>query len=71
MIADVRKQLTRVPFVPFSIRTSDGNEYPVPTLDHIWLPPGGNRVLVSDDEGIVAILTPLHISSVIQQPNGA
>jgi hypothetical protein len=71
MIADVRKQLTRVPFVPFSIRTSDGNEYPVPTLDHIWLPPGGNRVLVPDDEGIVAILTPLHISSVIQQPNGA
>jgi hypothetical protein len=71
MIADVLKQLARVPFVPFSIRTSDGHEYPVPTLDHIWLPPGGNRVLVSDDEGVVAILTPLHISGVVQQPNGA
>jgi len=71
MIGDIRKQLARTPFVPLSIRASDGHEYSVPTVDHIWLPPGGNRVLVSDDKGIVDILTPLHISSVIQQPNGA
>jgi hypothetical protein len=67
MIPDIRKQLARVPFKPFSIRTSDGHEYPVPTLDHIYLPPGGNRVIVSDDEGIVAILTPLHVSGVRQE----
>lgn len=71
MIEDIRKQLQRVPFEPFSIRTSDGHSYEVPTLDHIWLPPGGNRVLVSDDQSIVAILTPLHISGVIAQHNGA
>jgi len=71
MIADVRQQLDRVPFVPFSIRTSDGHEYSVPTVDHAYVTPRGNRVVVVADDGGVAILGPLHINGVIQQPNGA
>lgn len=71
MIADIRDRCARAPFSPFSIRTSDGHEYPVPAVDHIYFPPGGRRVVVSDDKGIVSILTPLHISGVIEQPNGA
>jgi hypothetical protein len=71
MISDIRKQLARVPFEPFSTRTSDGHEYPLPTLDHIYLPPGGNRVIVSDDEGIVAILTQLQFSGSRQKRDGA
>jgi outer membrane lipoprotein SlyB len=71
MIDEVRKQLHRVPFVPFSVRTSDGQEYSVPTVDHAYITPRGNRVIVTDDKGTVAILGPLHINCVIEQPNGA
>ncbi len=67
----MRKQLARVPFVPFSVRTSDGREYSVPKVDHAYITPRGNRVIVTDDKGTVAILGPLHINSVIEQPNGA
>ena len=71
MINEIRKQLERVPFVPFSVRTPDGHEYAVPTVDHAYITPRGNRVIVTDDKGTVAILGPLHINSVIEQPNGA
>ncbi len=71
MIDEVRKQLERVPFVSFSVRTSDGHEYSVPTVDHAYITPRGNRLIVTDDKGTVAILGPIHISGVIQQPNGA
>jgi hypothetical protein len=70
MIADIRDRCEKAPFVPFLIRTSDGHDYPVPTVDHIYFPPGGRRVIVSDDKGIVSILTPLHISGVVEQPSG-
>ena len=71
MIDEIRKRLGRIPFVPFSVRTSDGHEYSVPTVDHAYITPRGNRVIVTDDKGTVAILGPLHINGVIQQPNGA
>lgn len=65
MIGDIRKHLERVPFVPFSIRTADGREYPVPSVDHIWLPPKQARVFVADDEGLSAILPALLISGIV------
>jgi hypothetical protein len=71
MIDEIRKQLARAPFVPFSVRTSDGHEYSVPTVDHTYITLRGNRVIVTDDKGTVVILGPLHINSVIEQPNGA
>jgi len=71
VIDEIRKQLARVPFVPFSVRTSDGREYSVPTVDYAYITPRGNRVIVTDDKGTVAILGPLYINSVIEQPNGA
>jgi hypothetical protein len=72
MIADVRKRLDRVPFVPFIIRTSDGHEYAVPTVDHPKISPRGHRVIVFTDKDATAILGRLHINSIIdQQPNGA
>jgi hypothetical protein len=70
VIDEIRKQLHRVPFLPFLVRTSDGHEYSVPTVDHAYITPRGNRVIVIDDEGTVNILGPLHINAVIQQPNG-
>jgi hypothetical protein len=68
MIADVRRRLKRVPFVPFIIRTSDGHEYSVPTVDHAK---SGHRVVVFTDEHATTILGALHINSIIDsQPNG-
>ena len=71
MINEIRKLLEGVPFVPFSVRTSDGHEYSVPTADHAYITPHGNRVIVTDDKGTVAILGPLHINGVIQEAKGA
>jgi hypothetical protein len=65
MTGDIRKHLDITPFVPFSIRTADGREYPVPTIDHIYLPPKGGRVIISDDEGAVAVLPGLMISGLM------
>jgi hypothetical protein len=70
MIADVRERLLAAPFVPFVIRTSAGREYSVPTADHAFITPRGNRVIVVADNGATAVLGPLHINSVIDQPNG-
>jgi hypothetical protein len=71
MITDVRKRLDRVPFVPFIIRTSDEHEYAVPTVDHAKISPRGHRVVAFTDEDATAILGPLHINRIIDQPNGA
>jgi hypothetical protein len=68
MIADIRKHLETVPFVPFAIRVADGREYPVPTIDHVYLPPGGSSVVVADDDGITIVLPALLISGLVQGP---
>ena len=65
MTGDIRKHLGITPFVPFSVRTADGREYPVPTIDNIYLPPTGGRVVISDDEGVVVVLPGLLISGVV------
>ncbi len=70
MIPDVRERLLAAPFVPFVIRTSDGREYSVPTADHAFITPRGNRVIVVADNGATAVLGPFHINSVVDQPNG-
>ncbi len=72
MIGDIRKHLEITPFVPFAVRLADGREYPVPTIDHIYLPPSGGRVVISDDQGIVVVLPALLISGLVHaSPDGA
>jgi outer membrane lipoprotein SlyB len=70
MMADVRQRLDRVPFVPFIIRTPDGHDYPVQTVDHAKILPRGHRVAVFADDGTIAVLGPLHINGVVDEPNG-
>ncbi len=65
MTGDIRKHLEITPFVPFAVRTADGREYAVPTIDHIYLPPTGGRVVISDDEGVVVVLPGLMISGLV------
>jgi hypothetical protein len=65
MTGYIRKRLQLTPFVPFAIRTADGHEYAVPPVDHIYLPPAGGRVVISDDAGVVVVLPGLMISGVV------
>ncbi len=70
MIGEIRRHLQLTPFVPFSVRTTDGREHPVPTIDHVWLHPGGRRVAISDDHGLVVVLPALMISGLVHAGNG-
>jgi hypothetical protein len=71
MTGDIRKHLQITPFVPFSVRTSHGREYPVPTIDHIYLPPSGGRVVISDDPGVVVVLPGLMITGLVHANGGS
>jgi hypothetical protein len=64
MMQQVKKLLHALPFVPFKIRTSDGREYVVPTSEHALVAPNNTSVSVYDDEGLVTIISGLHIASV-------
>ena len=70
MTGDIRKHLEISPFVPFIVRTSYGREYPVPTIDHIYLPPSGGRVVISDYAGVVVVLPGLMISGLVHTNGG-
>ena len=60
-IDDVKKRLAGG-FVPFTIRTSDGEKFPVPHREFIFLT--ARRVVVADKKGYVNVLDPLHIVSI-------
>jgi hypothetical protein len=68
MIADIKRHLENVPFIPFAVRMTDGREYRVPTIDHIYFPPTGGRVVISDDDGCIIALPALHISGLVEGP---
>jgi len=70
MTGDLRKHLEISPFVPFIVRTANGREYPVPTIDHIYLPPLGGRVVISDDAGVVVVLPGLMIRGLVHTNGG-
>jgi hypothetical protein len=65
MIPRIRELLHTAPFQPFTIRTSDGREYEVPTSDHAAVSPAGNRLVIFDDDGSQADLAGLHVASLL------
>jgi hypothetical protein len=65
MVGDIRKHLEISPFIPFAVRTADGREYSVPTIDHIYLPPGAGRIVISDNEGVVVVIPGLLVSGLV------
>jgi hypothetical protein len=71
MAGGIRKHLQITPFVPFSVRTSDGREYPVQTIYHIYLPRSGGRVVISDDQGVVVVLPGLMITGLVHANGGS
>ena len=73
MIDDLRKLIAKRPFMPFTIHTVDGDGMRVPTIDHVAVPPKGDRVFVFFDNGGYDTIRPLMISrlSVDQVSNGS
>jgi hypothetical protein len=69
MIADIKKHVQSTPFRPFTIRMTDGREYSVQTIDHIFFPPSGGRVVVEDDDGSIIALPALHMSGLAEAPD--
>ena len=64
MIQDFKEHLEARPFEPFSIITTGGKTYPVPTAEHAGLSPKGKRVVVWTDEGAGVTISGLHIASI-------
>lgn len=64
MIEDIRHYLEAGPFEPFSIVTSSGHRYTVPSADHASINPRGNRVVIWFDDGGSVTLSALHITAV-------
>ena len=58
---DIKKRLIGG-FVPFTLRTSDGEKFPVPHREFIFVTE--KRVVVTDTKGFVNVLDPLHIVSI-------
>ena len=64
MTDDVRKHTHAVPFVPFLIKTSDGQQYRVKHPDYVAFSPKGGRIVVFADEEATTTLSALHIVAV-------
>ena len=60
-LEEIRRRISNG-FRPFVIRTADGRYFPVPHKEFIFLTK--RSVIVSDQEGFVDILDPIHITSV-------
>ena len=61
MIGDVRQHLQAVPFEPFSIVTTSGHRYRVPSADHAGIHPHGSRLVIWFDDDSSITLSGLHI----------
>jgi hypothetical protein len=64
MIADVRQLLSARPFEPFSVVTSGGQRYVVPSAEHAGVNPRGNRIVVWFDGGGSVTIAGLHIVAI-------
>lgn len=64
MGSEIRQCLHAAPFEPFTILTSGGERYAVPTADHASANPPGNRVVVWFNDGSSVMLASLHIVSI-------
>jgi hypothetical protein len=63
MLEELKKLVSRVPFVPFRITMSSGLQIAVRSREDIIVSSKGNLVVVEDDEGLFEIVPLLHITS--------
>jgi hypothetical protein len=59
--------LHSTPFSPFTVRTSDGREYTVPTPGHAAVNPKGTYVVLFSDKDTHANVAGLHVAAVVEQ----
>ena len=64
MIGDIRQHLDVAPFEPFTIVTTSGTRYAVPTADHVGLNPRGSRLVVWFDDDSSVTISGLHIAAI-------
>ena len=64
MIGDIRQLLRATPFEPFTIVTSSGKRYPVPSADHAGSNPQGTRVVVWFDDDASVTIAGLHVAAI-------
>jgi hypothetical protein len=64
MTPDVRQHLSTIPFKPFSIVTSSGHRYPVPSADHAGINPRGSRMVIWFDDGGSVTISVLHVAAI-------
>ena len=61
MIGDIRQHLEAVPFEAFTVVTSSGRRYPIPSADHAGLNPKSSRVVVWFDDDSSVTIAGLHV----------
>jgi hypothetical protein len=66
VIPRVRELLHAAPFEPFTIRTSHGHEYTVPTADHVAVDPSARRAIVFLNNGGQIDIAALHLAAVVK-----
>jgi hypothetical protein len=66
MIPHIKELLHKTPFSPFTVRTSDGREYTVPTPDHAAVNPKATYVVVFSDNDTHANVAGLHVAAVVE-----
>jgi hypothetical protein len=71
VVKDIRELSTTKPFIPFTIHLVAGGGLRIPTVDHVYVTPTGNRVFVSFDDGTYDVIRPLMISRVTVDREGA
>ena len=64
MVGDIRRLLRATPFEPFTIVTSSGTRYPVPSADHANFNPQGTRVVVWFDDDASVTIAGLHVAGI-------
>ena len=64
MVGDIRQLLQAAPFEPFTIVTTSGRRYPVPSADHANSNPQGTRVVVWFDDGTSVTIAGLHVAAI-------
>jgi hypothetical protein len=64
MMGGIREQLQVAPSEPFTIVTTSGARYPLPSADHAGLSPRGNWVIVWFDDDCSVTISVLHIAAI-------
>ena len=64
MIGDIRQHLEAIPFEPFTIVTSSGRRYLVPSADHANFNPQGTRLVVWFNDDASVTIAGLHVAAI-------